>query len=86
MLFSDAPGSTVDIAQMVGRALRLNPDHGKLATSHFEFIHLHAPRGDPFQQLGADTHRIPESPPLTMNANRQAGPGAGGGGPGPCMS
>ncbi|MFF3487312.1 Helicase associated domain protein [Streptomyces sp. NPDC002701] len=32
VLFSDARGSMVDIVQMVGRALRLNPDHGKLAT------------------------------------------------------
>ncbi|MFE9687832.1 Helicase associated domain protein [Streptomyces sp. NPDC006285] len=32
VLFADARGSMVDIVQMVGRALRLNPDHGKLAT------------------------------------------------------
>ncbi|MEU3792592.1 Helicase associated domain protein [Streptomyces fructofermentans] len=32
VLFSDARGSMVDIVQMVGRALRLNPNHGKLAT------------------------------------------------------
>ncbi|MFF1725434.1 DEAD/DEAH box helicase [Streptomyces sviceus] len=32
VLFTDARGSMVDIVQMVGRALRLNPDHGKLAT------------------------------------------------------
>ncbi|TRO56490.1 hypothetical protein E4K73_46580 [Streptomyces sp. IB201691-2A2] len=32
VLFSDARGSMVDIVQMVGRALQLNPDQGKLAT------------------------------------------------------
>ncbi|WP_328499003.1 Helicase associated domain protein [Streptomyces sp. NBC_00414] len=32
VLFSDARGSMVDIVQMVGRALRLKPDQGKLAT------------------------------------------------------
>ncbi|WP_329256693.1 helicase associated domain-containing protein [Streptomyces pseudovenezuelae] len=32
VLFADARGSMVDIVQMVGRALRLNPDYGKLAT------------------------------------------------------
>ncbi|MDQ1041569.1 superfamily II DNA or RNA helicase [Streptomyces sp. V3I8] len=32
VLFADARGSMVDIVQMVGRALRLNPNHGKLAT------------------------------------------------------
>ncbi|KUN58201.1 helicase [Streptomyces griseorubiginosus] len=32
VLFTDARGSMVDIVQMVGRALRLNPNHGKLAT------------------------------------------------------
>ncbi|WP_284435581.1 DEAD/DEAH box helicase [Streptomyces sp. TUS-ST3] len=32
VLFADARGSMVDIVQMVGRALRLNPDHGKLAS------------------------------------------------------
>ncbi|MFI0511184.1 Helicase associated domain protein [Streptomyces sp. WSLK1-5] len=32
VLFADARGSMVDIVQMVGRALRLNPGHGKLAT------------------------------------------------------
>ncbi|MFJ9634963.1 Helicase associated domain protein [Streptomyces sp. NPDC101175] len=31
VLFSDARGSMVDIVQMVGRALRLRPDQGKLA-------------------------------------------------------
>ncbi|MCX5055045.1 DEAD/DEAH box helicase [Streptomyces sp. NBC_00474] len=32
VLFADARGSMVDIVQMVGRALRLKPDRGKLAT------------------------------------------------------
>ncbi|OIJ64992.1 helicase [Streptomyces mangrovisoli] len=32
VLFSDARGSMIDIVQMVGRALRLRPDRGKLAT------------------------------------------------------
>ncbi|MFF5494497.1 Helicase associated domain protein [Streptomyces aquilus] len=32
VLFTDARGSMVDIVQMVGRALRLHPGHGKLAT------------------------------------------------------
>ncbi|WP_449352095.1 Helicase associated domain protein, partial [Streptomyces shaanxiensis] len=32
VLFADARGSMVDIVQMVGRALRLNPNHGKLAS------------------------------------------------------
>lgn len=32
VLFADARGSMVDIVQMVGRALRMHPGHGKLAT------------------------------------------------------
>lgn len=32
VLFADVRGSMVDIVQMVGRALRLHPEHGKLAT------------------------------------------------------
>ncbi|MFF9135505.1 Helicase associated domain protein [Streptomyces sp. NPDC014806] len=32
VLFADARGSMVDIVQMVGRALRIHPGHGKLAT------------------------------------------------------
>ncbi|MFC8349543.1 Helicase associated domain protein [Streptomyces sp. NPDC057280] len=32
VLFADARGSMVDIVQMVGRALRLHPERGKLAT------------------------------------------------------
>ncbi|MFI0545262.1 Helicase associated domain protein [Streptomyces sp. WSLK1-3] len=32
VLFTDARGSMVDIVQMVGRALRLDPNHGKLAS------------------------------------------------------
>jgi len=32
VLFADARGSMVDIVQMVGRALRMKPGHGKIAT------------------------------------------------------
>ncbi|WP_405573808.1 Helicase associated domain protein [Streptomyces phaeochromogenes] len=54
VLFSDARGSMVDIVQMVGRALRLNPDHGKLATLVVPvFI---GPGEDPNELLTSDAY------------------------------
>ncbi|MEV2236371.1 Helicase associated domain protein [Streptomyces phaeochromogenes] len=56
VLFSDARGSMVDIVQMVGRALRLNPDHGKLATLIVP-VFL-GPGEDPNELLTSDAYAI----------------------------
>ncbi|WP_189845810.1 Helicase associated domain protein [Streptomyces phaeochromogenes] len=56
VLFSDARGSMVDIVQMVGRALRLNPDHGKLATLVVP-VFL-GPGEDPNELLTSDAYAI----------------------------
>ncbi|WP_413760925.1 Helicase associated domain protein [Streptomyces sp. MMBL 11-3] len=56
VLFADARGSMVDIVQMVGRALRLNPDHGKLATLIVP-VFL-GPDEDPDDLLTSDAYSI----------------------------
>ncbi|MFI1212403.1 Helicase associated domain protein [Streptomyces sp. NPDC020802] len=56
VLFADARGSMVDIVQMVGRALRLNPDHGKLATLIVP-VFL-GPGEDPNELLTSDAYSI----------------------------
>ncbi|MET9914312.1 Helicase associated domain protein [Streptomyces sp. NPDC006476] len=54
VLFSDARGSMVDIVQMVGRALRLHPDRGKLATLIVP-VFL-GPDEDPNEMLTSDAY------------------------------
>ncbi|MFC9842974.1 Helicase associated domain protein [Streptomyces sp. NPDC060223] len=56
VLFADARGSMVDIVQMVGRALRLGPDHGKLATLIVP-VFL-GPDEDPSEMLTSDAYSI----------------------------
>uniref|UniRef100_UPI0039B6C0F2 helicase associated domain-containing protein n=1 Tax=Streptomyces sp. MMBL 11-3 TaxID=3382639 RepID=UPI0039B6C0F2 len=56
VLFADARGSMVDIVQMVGRALRLNPDNGKLATLIVP-VFL-GPDEDPDELLTSDAYSI----------------------------
>ncbi|MEW2573741.1 Helicase associated domain protein [Streptomyces sp. NPDC047070] len=58
VLFADARGSMVDIVQMVGRALRLNPDHGKLATLIVP-VFL-GPDEDPDDLLTSDAYSVLE--------------------------
>ncbi|MFD6822930.1 Helicase associated domain protein [Streptomyces sp. NPDC060085] len=54
VLFSDARGSMVDIVQMVGRALRLHPERGKLA-SLIVPVFL-GPEEDPNELLTSDAY------------------------------
>ncbi|MEU3342564.1 Helicase associated domain protein [Streptomyces sp. NPDC006668] len=56
VLFSDARGSMVDIVQMVGRALRLHPERGKLATLIVP-VFL-GPGEDPNEMLTSDAYSI----------------------------
>lgn len=56
VLFSDARGSMVDIVQMVGRALRLHPERGKLATLIVP-VFL-GPDEDPNEMLTSDAYSI----------------------------
>ncbi|MGW2240279.1 Helicase associated domain protein [Streptomyces sp. NPDC001759] len=56
VLFSDARGSMVDIVQMVGRALRLHPERGKLATLIVP-VFL-GPDEDPDDMLTSDAYSI----------------------------
>ncbi|MGW1562989.1 helicase-related protein [Streptomyces sp. NPDC002144] len=56
VLFSDARGSMVDIVQMVGRALRLHPERGKLATL---IVPVFLGQGeDPNEMLTSDAYSI----------------------------
>jgi superfamily II DNA or RNA helicase len=54
VLFADARGSMVDIVQMVGRALRLHPGRGKLATLIVP-VFL-GPNEDPDEMLTSDAY------------------------------